>query len=146
MEEIITSGYKITIRMHKKESHDGSTRWISRIKTLLHGKKLVPTPLEFTLQTLGLGRLFGNRNYVLAATLKAEQQFLEFSKDPAKLTAWVEKESKDKVQFYLRPGGLISRIPEDSRPTEQEVLTWVPVIDKIEVDTRSTILLNDSEE
>jgi len=145
MEEIITSGYKITVRMHKKESHDGSKRWIGWIKNLLHGKRLIPTPLEFTLQTLGLGRLFGDRNYVLTATLKAEQQFLEFSKDPAKLTAWVEKESKDKVQFYLRPGGLISRIPEDSRPTQQEVLSWVPVIDKLEVDTRSTILY-DSEE
>lgn len=145
MEEIITSGYKITVRMHKKQSRYGSKRWIGWIKNLLHGKRLIPTPLEFTLQTLGLGRLFGDRNYVLTATLKAEQQFLEFSEDPAKLTAWVEKESKDKVQFYLRPGGLISRIPEDSRPTEQEVLSWVPVIDKLEVDTRSTILY-DSEE
>lgn len=89
--------------------------------------------------------MFGDRNYILRATLKAEQQFLEFSKDPAKLTAWVEKESNDKLRFYLRPGGLISGIPEDSRPTQQEVLSWVPVIDKLEVDTRSTILY-DSEE
>ena len=146
MEEIITSGYKITVRMHKKESHDGSKRWIGRIKNLLYGQRLVPTPLEFTMQTSGLGRMFGSRDYVLQETLRAEQQFIEFTKDPSKLTEWVEKESIGQVQFYLRPGGLISRIPEDDRPTREEVLSWVPVIDKLEVGQSSTILPNDNEE
>ena len=145
MKEIITSGYKITVRMHKKESHTGSKTLIRWIKNLLYGQKLVPTPMFFTLQTSGLGHLFGDRNFILQETLRSEAQFLELSSDPAKLTAWVEKESKFQVQFYLRPGGLISSIPEDSRPTEQEVLSWVPVIEKLEVDTLSTIL-HDSEE
>lgn len=146
MEEITTSGYKITVKMHKKESHDGSKRWIGRIKNLLYGQRLVPTPLEFTMQTLGLGRMFGDREFILRETLRAEQQFIEFTNDPSKLTEWVEKESKSQVQFYLRPGGLISRIPEDERPTREEVLSWIPVIDKLEVGQSSTILPNDSEE
>lgn len=146
MEKIITSGYKITVKMHRKESHDGSKRWIGWIKNLLRGEKLIPTPLEFTLQTVGLGRMFGSRDYILRETLRAEQQFIEFTNDPSKLTEWVEKESIGRVQFYLRPGGLISRIPEDERPTREEVLSWIPVIDKLEVGQSSTILPNDSEE
>ena len=132
--------------MHKKEPRDGSQKWINRITTLLHGKKLVPTPFEFTLQTLGLGTLFGDREFILRETLKAEQQFIEFTKDPSKLTEWVNQQSIGQVQFYLRPGGLISRIPEDERPTREEVLSWTPVIDKLEVGQSSTILPNDSEE
>ena len=133
------------MRMHRKESHDGSKTLIRWIKNLLYGRRLIPTPMFFTLQTHGLGHLFGDRNYVLTETLKNEAQFLEFSKNPSKLTEWVEKESKHRVQFYLRPGGLISRIPENERPTREEVLSWTPIIDKLEVEENSTIL-HDSEE
>ena len=146
MEEITTSGYKITVRMHGKESHDGSKRWISRIKNLLYGQKLVPKPLFFTLQTRGLGHMFGSRDYILEETLRAQKEFIEFAGDPTKLKQWVERESRMQVQFYLRPGGLIARIPEDSRPTEEEVLSWVPIIDELELVTNSTTLPDDSEE
>ena len=134
--------------MHKKEDQDGSQKWINRINTLLHGKKLVPTPFSFNLSTSGGATFVGSREFILQETLKAEKQFLEMSQDPSKINAWVLEQSRYQVQFYLRPGGLISKVPEDERPTEQEVLTWVPIIEDIEVLQGSTriVLHDDSEE
>ena len=137
MSEICMNGMILTIKMYKKKPMSGLRRLLTDHSRLaakfLSRQDLEETPFEFTLSTSGVGHLMGTDEYKIDHANRANKEFAEFATNAQKLIEWVNRESIHTRQFYLRPGGLISRIPEDDRPTEKEVMGWVPIIEKIKI-------------
>lgn len=137
MSEICMNGMILTIKMYKKKPISGLRRFLTNHSRLankfLSKEDLEETPLFFTLSTSGAGTLMGTDAYKIHHANKANKEFAEFATNQQKLIEWVNQESIHTRQFYLRPGGLISRIPEDERPTEQEVMSWIPIIEGVEI-------------
>ena len=137
MSEICMNGMILTVKMYKRKPISGLRRFLTNHSRLankfLSKEDLEETPLFFTIATSGAGTLMGTDEYKIHHANKANKEFAEFVTNQEKLIEWVNQESIHTRQFYLRPGGLISRIPEDERPTEQEVMSWIPIIEGVEV-------------
>lgn len=135
--EIFMNGMILDIKMYKRKSTSGLRRFLTNHFSLaskfLPKEVLEETPLTFTLSTSGVGTLSGSDEYKIYYANKANKEFAEFATNQQKLIEWVNQESINTRKFYLRPGGLISRIPEDKRPTEQEVMSWIPIVEGVKV-------------
>tara|TARA_B100000287_G_scaffold310054_1_gene293304 strand:- start:12532 stop:12957 length:426 start_codon:yes stop_codon:yes gene_type:complete len=131
------NGMILSIRMYKKKPMSGLRRFLTNHSRLankfLSKEDLEETPLFFTLSTSGAGTLMGTDAYKIHHANRANKEFAEFATNQQKLIEWVNQESANTLKFYLRPGGLISRVTEDDRPTEEEVMSWVPIIEGMKV-------------
>ena len=93
-------------------------------------------PLFMEISTQGCGMFMGSEKYIAQAIKDANTEYRLFSVDPSAFSAWVQRKVESQLMFYLRPGGLISRIPEESRPTPEQIASWHWRVEDLETVTR----------
>lgn len=94
------------------------------------------TPLFMNISTQGCGMFMGSEEYIAQAIEDANIEYDLFRKDATAFSAWVQRNVESQLMFYLRPGGLISRIPEEDRPTREQIESWSWRIEDLETVTR----------
>lgn len=95
------------------------------------------TPLFMELSTKGCGYFVGSDEYIAQAIKDANIEYNLFRMNTTAFSVWVQREVEHRLMFYLRPGGLISRIPEENRPTREQIESWSYRIEDLETVTRS---------
>ena len=101
------------------------------------------TPLFMELSTKGCAMFVGSEEYIAQAIKDANIEYKLFSINPMAFSVWVQREVEHRLMFYLRPGGLISRIPEEDRPTREQIESWSWRIEDLETVTRNVqVILN----
>jgi len=93
-------------------------------------------PLFMEISTQGCGIFMGSQEYITQAIKDANNEYRLFSVNPSAFSAWVQRNVESQLMFYLRPGGLISRIPEEDRPTREQIESWSWRIEDLETVTR----------
>lgn len=101
-------------------------------------------PLQITLETVGCGLTMGSPEYVESVRQRANEEYELFLGDSELFSEWINQELHSRMLFYFRPGGLINRIPDEERPTFDEVKSWFWTIDKLETVTGSISIIRDN--
>jgi len=94
------------------------------------------TGLFMNISTQGCGIFMGSEENIAQAIKDANEEYELFRNDSVAFTKWVQRNVESQLMFYLRPGGLISRIPEEDRPTREQIESWSWRIDDLETVTR----------
>ena len=82
------------------------------------------TPYTIDLQSSGAGVFYGTDKRIKEMINEANAEFDRFSTDTEAFQQWVEAEINNMIDFHFRPGGLMSKISEQERPTRAQVDTW----------------------
>tara|TARA_B100000212_G_scaffold99788_1_gene73377 strand:+ start:115 stop:474 length:360 start_codon:yes stop_codon:yes gene_type:complete len=81
-------------------------------------------PYYIKLGTRGSGIIYGTSDYIKQAIIETNVEFDRFTSDKEFFREYVEEEVEKMIQFHFRPGGLMSQIPEEERPTIEQVRRW----------------------
>ena len=81
-------------------------------------------PYFIELGTRGSGIIYGTSDYIKQAIIEVNVEFNRFISDKKFFREYVEEEVEKMIQFHFRPGGLMSKVPEEERPTIEQVRSW----------------------
>ena len=81
-------------------------------------------PYSLELATRGAGVIMGTSDYIKQAIIETNVEFDRFTSDKKFFREYVEKEVEQMIQFHFRPGGLMSKVSEEERPTIEQVRRW----------------------
>lgn len=81
-------------------------------------------PYFLDLATKGAGIIVGTSDYIKQAIIETNVEFDRFTRDKEAFRKFVEKEVEQMIEFHFRPGGLMSKVSEEERPTIEQVRRW----------------------
>ena len=89
-------------------------------------------PLFIELETSGCGRFVGSDEQIKTMVKEANEEYELFRRDSHAFADWIMGRVNFYLEFYSRPGGLFSRIPEEERPNLEDIKSWGWRVDKLE--------------